>query len=674
MAYTQDGRPLQVATALEKDVLLLQHFEARESMSELFRIRLTMLSEKPDLELTKIIGTNMTAAVGTGEAWRYFNGYVRTIRQAETTLDLTTYEAELVPWLWFLTQTRDCRIFHEMTVPDIIEKVFELHGFKGYEKKLQATYRERVMVVQYRETAFDFISRLMEEEGIYYYFTHADGEHKMVLGDDPSGCVPVPEHAKVVFNPGEGTIRGEEHVNAVNLQSRVRSTKVALRDFFYETPNEDLNVQREAELESLKLPVYDYPGGYTKAGEGKHYAQVRMEAAAAPQDVLRGKGDCRNFSAGYRFRLEEHPHAAMKKEWLLVEVLHKASLAEGAYRSGVQKTADSGYENRFVCIPHETPFRPARRTPLPVIGTQTAIVVGPSGEEIHTDKFGRIKIQFHWDRIAKLDDKASCWVRVAQLMAGKKWGFIHLPRIGQEVVVEFEEGNPDRPIVTGCVYNGEAMPPFELPGNKTMSGMVSRSSKDAKGENITIIRVEDKKGEEQLFIQAEKNEDIRVKNDCYEWVGNDRHLVVENDQVETVNNDRSETVERDHKETIGRDRNLKVEGKESIEVTKSRSVVVTGDVTEEFKKNHSEVVTDDYYLKATNICIEGTENVTVKVGGSYVAIDSSGVKIGTDGDIVLEASGDVEVSGSNVKVTGQSQVEVSGSSMVKVSGGTIKLN
>jgi type VI secretion system secreted protein VgrG len=343
------------------------------------------------------------------------------------------------------------------------------------------------------------------------------------------------------------------------------------------------------------------------------------------------------------------------------------------------------------------PFRPSRITPMPTIaGPQVAVVVGPSGEEIHTDEYGRVKVQFPWDRQGMKDDNSSCWIRVSQNWAGKNWGAMIIPRITQEVIVEFLEGDPDRPIITGRVYNADNMPPYDLPDNKTMSTMKSNSSKEGQGFNE--IRFEDKKGEEQIFVHAEKNQDVRVKNDSFEWIGNNRHLVVKKDQIEHVENNRNEKVDADHKEEIGKDRNLKVKGKEAKAVDGSLSLTVGDDVIEVFKKNHSEETTKDYYLKADNIVIEGMTNVTVKVGDSFIAIESGGIKIGTSGDIALEASGNIEQTAMgdvSLKATGNASVKgtgglalestaqaelkapktaVKGDGMLELTGGLVKIN
>ncbi len=299
------------------------------------------------------------------------------------------------------------------------------------------------------------------------------------------------------------------------------------------------------------------------------------------------------------------------------------------------------------------------------------MVVGPSGDEIYTDEYGRVKVKFHWDRYSKADEDSSCWIRVAQVWAGKNWGAMYIPRIGQEVIIEFLEGDPDQPIITGRVYNAQAMPPYEPKSNKTMSTIKSNSSKGGGGFNE--IRFEDKKGEEQIFIHGEKNLDVRVKNDRFETVVNNRHLHVEKDKFEHIDNNRSETVGADHKEEIGKDRHLNVKGKEAKEITDSMSVTVKGDVIEVFKANHSEETTSDYYLKAKNVVIEGLENITLCVGGSYIAIETAAIEIKTSGELKIEGA-TVDVKGTTVNVKGSATTTIEGGAKAEVKGGIVMIN
>jgi type VI secretion system secreted protein VgrG len=423
--------------------------------------------------------------------------------------------------------------------------------------------------------------------------------------------------------------------------------------------------------------LFDYPGEYFERGEGDAYARVRIEEVQSQYERVHGSASVRGICAGGLFTLTDYPRADQNREYLVLATQHALTL--GDYESGGGEGLQ--FDCSFEAMPADTPFRLALVTPKPIVqGPQTAIVVGKAGEEIFSDEFGRIKVQFHWDRQGKADENSSCWMRVAQMWAGAQWGALSIPRIGQEVMVDFIEGDPDRPIVTGRVYNADNMPPYKQPDHKTKSGIKSRSSKGGGGFNE--LRFEDLKGEEQVFLHAEKNLDIRVKHDRFETVVNNRHLVVEVDKLEHVKNDRHEKVDHHHSEEIGGDRNLKVTGKEAKAVEGSLSLKVTGDVAEAFKASHSEQTTGDYYLKAANIVIEATSNVTIKVGNSFIAIESGGIKIGTSGQIVLDAKADVKVTGTaGVKVESPAQVglqgtqtSVKGTAMVEVQGALVKIN
>ncbi len=536
--------------------------------------------------------------------------------------------------------------------------------------------------MQYRETDFNFVSRLMEQVGIYYYFDHEDGKHTLVLADSISSHEPFPKYETVSYVPPGRIAEDREHLSEWAVEKTVQPGACALNDFNYEKPKSALETRSQVSREhaAAEFEVYDYPGEYGEYDHGETLSRLRVEEFHARHETARGTGDVRGIKVGATFELAEHFRDDQNREYLVTS--STCTLANDAFDSArAVRDAGSTFAVSFCAVRSEQPFRTARTTPKPIVqGPQTAIIVGKSGEEIWTDELGRVKAQFHWDRYGKADENSSCWIRVAQFWAGKNWGAMFLPRIGQEVVVEFLEGDPDRPLITGRVYNGESKPPYALPDNATMSTIKSNSSKG--GEGFNEIRFEDKKDEEQIFIHAQKNQDIRVENDSYEWVGHDTHLVVKNDQVEQIENDRQETVDRDHVEEIGRDRHLKVSGKEAVEIAESQSTKVGGDVAEVYESNHSEQTTGDYYVSAENIVIEGSSNITLKVGQSYIAIEAGGIKIGTVGSLETESTGETALKGtSGVKIESPATAEltststtVNGDAMLTVSGGLVKIN
>jgi len=642
---TQIHRTIAVGTPLGDDVLLMRSFQFTERLGRPFEMVLDMLSTQSNIDFSKIVGQNVTVRIQkpVDNQPRYFNGIVRQFSQVGASGRLTNYKALVVPWLWLLTRTSDCRIFQEMTVPDIIKKVFRDHGFTDFDDRLSGSHRKWEYCVQYRETDFNFVSRLMEQEGIYYYFTHENGKHKMVLADSKSAHEPFGGYEEIIYRPPTSEFRQKEVITDLSVSQEVQPGTYAHTDFDFKAPAKDLQAKSQVQRQhaAADFEIYDYPGEYDQTGDGQNYAKSRIEELQAGFEVARGSGDVRGVATGCKFTLKDHPTSSFNRDYLIVETDIEASTDE--YDSAAPGTVRKGvsFKSGIVAIDYGTQYRAARTTPLPMIrGPQTAIVVGPGGDEIYTDKYGRVKVQFHWDRYSKADESSSCWIRVSQAVAGKKWGHIFLPRIGQEVIVEFLEGDPDRPIITGRVYNDKVMPPYDLPANKTMSTLKSNSSKGGSGFNE--IRFEDKKGEEQIFIHGEKNQDVRIKNDCFEWIGNNRHLIVKKDQFEHVENNRHEVVDADHMEEIGKDRHLKVKGKQAMEVVGSKSLKVGGDVAEKFGSNHSENVAMAYYLKAgMTIVIEAGVGITLKCGGNSVVVDPSGVTI--KGSIVT-------VDGSMVKI------------------------
>jgi type VI secretion system secreted protein VgrG len=630
--YEQQDRLLEITTTLGQDALLLHSLTGSESISRLFRFSVDLLSESSDISFDRIVGQRVSISIAqAGGDKRYLNGFVSRFSQTGSGARFIHYRAEVVPWLWFLTRTAACRIFQNMTVPDIVSKVFKDFGFNDFKNSLQGTYDQWDYCVQYRETAFNFISRLMEQEGIFYFFEHEKDKHTLVLADRPSAHKPCPGQPKGRLDYTAGTLLKEDVIHDWHLEQELRTGKYSLKDYNFETPSTNLEVKEPSIISvdgNSKYEIYDYPGEYEKKGQGETLAKTRMQEEEMTHLLATGSSDCRGFTAGYRFDLEGHSRKDMNKSYVLTEVHHSASVGE-SYADNASN--DEGhYSNTFNCIPHSVPFRPARITPKPFVqGPQTAVVVGKSGEEIWVDKYGRVKVQFHWDREGKKDENSSCWVRVSQPWAGKNWGAVWIPRIGQEVIVDFLEGDPDQPIITGRVYNAEQMPPYALPDNQTRSTFMSRSSKGGGSANYNEIRFEDKKGSEQIFVNAEKDMDLRVENDSREFVGNDRSLIVKGNQKEKVEGDL-------HGEAVG-NRNEKVGQTMSLQVGQN--------LQEKSGQNFAHEAGMEIHLKAgMNVVIEAGMELTIKGSGGFINIGPAGVAI--SGTLVLINSGGAAGSGS----------------------------
>jgi type VI secretion system secreted protein VgrG len=611
-----------IGTKLETRVV---EFTARERISFPFELKVSLASEE-EINFDDVVAKEALLTILGEEANRYIHGIINQFRRTGSKGRFFLYQATVVPSFWLLSLEQDCRIFQNKDVPEIVKQVLQDGGIPQdrFDFRLQSQSPVREYCVQYRETDLNFISRLLEEEGIFYFFEHSENRHVLVFADSSAAYQPIQGEAKVTYNVAEGMVPEEESVYHFIVSRGIHSGKATQRDFNFEKPSLDLTTQ-EQEKTYQKLEVYDYPGRYLDPGRGKKLSQVRLQELVTFQERAEGRSVCPRFTPGFTFKLTDHDWDKFNREYLLVEVLHTGSQPQVLE----EKAAGEGfrYGNDFLGIPSSVSFRPERKTSRPVVeGVQTAIVVGPKGGEIYPDKYGRVKVQFHWDREGKYDEKSSCWIRVAQLWAGPGWGAMYIPRIGQEVVVDFLEGDPDRPMIIGGVYHGNNMPPYPLPDEKTKSTIKSDSSLGGGGFNE--IRFEDKKGQEQIFIHAEKDKDIRIKNDLREWIGNETHLIVKKDQLEMTEGDKHLTVKGDH--------NQKVDG------TVSRKVGV--DLHEKVGNNYALDAGMEIHLKAgMNLVIESGTTLSLKVGGNFVNINSGGVFI--KGTMVMINSGGAAGSG-----------------------------
>jgi type VI secretion system secreted protein VgrG len=595
--YLEENRYLYVESGLGANELLLESFTGSEGISRLFSFQLELLSENHRISFERILGQPISFGVSgsEGDEPRCFHGVVTSFAQLPDTARLARYRAVVSPRLWTLTRKQNCRIFQGQSATDIISTVLQGVDFT---LELQGSPDTREYCVQYRETDFDFISRLMEEEGLFYFFRFERGAHKLVVADSPAAHRDMPGGKTLLYEYSSGGLREAGRVSDWVKTQQLGSGKYSLTDYCYGSPSAGMDVNESTagsvqvgrithDLKAggdSRLEVYDYPGRYglrAQAGTGserrigQNYARAGIEQMEAAQFVIRGESNIFSLTPGYRFALSRHPNA--DGDYVLTAATHSAS--EGGFHSAAE-IGRNHYSNLFECLPAETPFRPARVSPKPhVYGCQTAVVVGPSGEEIYVDDAGRIKVQFHWDRLGKNDASSSCWIRVASFWAGKAWGAVHLPRIGQEVVVDFLEGDPDCPIVVGSVYNGANRPPYDLPANKTQSGVKSRSSKGGGPSNYNEIRFEDKMGAEMVTVHAERDLETEVEHDERRHVMHDCNTTVDHDDTLKVGNNQTITimVNRDAK-TIGNDTET-VNGNKSVTVLGSESRRVTSRTT-----------------------------------------------------------------------------------------------
>ncbi|MBR0667384.1 type VI secretion system tip protein VgrG [Roseomonas hellenica] len=606
-AYDQSERLLRIDTPLGDSKALLIELDGEDAISRPFLFRIAFATREPEAKVRKLLGKPVTLWVGANSepGHRPVHGHVRRLtRRHSGRLDTHLWQAEVVPALWFLSQKADCRIFQSMTVPQVLDKVFQIHGLTAVEQRgLTGSYPKLDYCVQYRETALDFVSRLMEEVGLFYWHEHKDGQHTLVIADQNQRAPKlVPE--TITY----GGLSTEEKLTWFEQDLEFRTGTWAMRDYNFETPTTNMGANKPTHLDVSRMKdheVFDYPGRYTNPGEGGTVTRLRIEQEEARHRIMRGGGDTKTMTAGYRVTIDDQDGVGAEL-CLITEVRHTAR--DTSFWASDEDAEGSRYGNEFAAIPASVPYRPARTTPRPFVrGTQTATVTGPAGSEIHTDKYGRVKLRFHWDRNpdGTADEQSSCWVRVSQIWAGANWGAMHIPRVGHEVVVDFLEGDPDRPLITGRVYNADNMPPWALPGNKTQSGIKSNSSLGGGGSNE--FRFEDKKGSEQIYLHAQKDLDSIVENNETRHVKKNRTTTIDGNETLFVNGAlRKTVVDADFDETV----------------TGTEKRTITGPITEN--------VTNTYTMNVT----AGALNITTLSGVNISSPAAINITSGTAVNIV----------------------------------------
>lgn len=653
-------RQIEVAKSpLGKDKLLPRRMQVYEHLSQPFIFELELLSEDANIKLKDLLGKNISISVqGKDKQKRYLDGIVSTFShtgQIESHgVRYSTYRATLRPWLWLLTRTSNCRIFQEKKVKEIIQEVLKDHKFAEVDyNKLKGTYEKRDYCVQYRETDFDFLSRLMEEEGIYYYCKHESNKHTLVLCDSISAHDPGTGYATLRYlAEGGKAVHGQEDVFHWSFTQQVQSGGYTLNAFDFEKPAAKLLAltKNSLEHEHAKLEVYDYPGRYIEKKVGERFTKQRLEALQAGFERAHARTYARGIAVGNTFTLKDYPRSDQNGKYLIVST--ELDMAEPTYMANAPVDGVD-YEKPFTCsftaMDSNTPFRPPLVTPRALVtGPQTAVVVGKKGEEIWTDKHGRVKVQFHWDRDGKKDEKSSCWIRTAQMWAGKNWGGIFIPRMGQEVIVDFLEGDPDQPIITGRVYNGEQKPPYELPKDANKSGIQTRSTKKGDGGTFNELRFDDTKDKEEVYFHAQHDFKRVVENDDFLKVGHDKKD--KGDQTIEIYNDQTITIEKGEQKTTLRT------GDQTTTIEKGNRVinVNSGNQTTAIKKGNRTTT------------IKGNDNVTISTGNQKIKINAGQHVTQAGRAIVLKVGGNslkidqtgVTIKGMVVKIQGNVKVDV----------------
>lgn len=684
LLYSQENRAIKIAippdeplkTPLGDDLFLLACFTGHEAISRLFQFDLHLQSKQTDVDIASILGKAATVSLVLPDgSERYFNGIVSAMSHAGAgkagdgsgLLGLMEYRASLVPWIWLLTRQSDCRIFQSLTVPEIITQIFakpEYQTAARFDMRLHGEQAKREYCVQYRETDFNFVTRLMEEEGIWYFFEHSDDEHLLVITNYPSYSEDGPESSLQSYDDGAAT----NVISQWSVGAEIRPGKYTHRDYNFTTPSLDLTRSAESSTKS-DYEIYDYPGEYDNFSRGTALANLRIEEEGTPAQVVSGSGSCYDFAPGMKFSLANHYRPSENGDYQLTSVSHSASQADASSTSSEDNNKPLKYSNRFECVPFATRFRPPRVTPEPVMrGSQTATVVGPSGEEIYTDKYGRVKVRFHWDRSTGAPEDTSCWIRVSQPSAGSGWGSVQIPRVGQEVIVDFLEGDPDQPIITGRVYNGDQMPPYPLPDKGMVSGMKSNSTKGGGGYNE--ISMDDTKSKEQITVHAQ----------------HDMGTTVEHDDTQTVKNNRAINVSGTHSETIAKDTSITVtQGNFKLDVQKgTHTHHVKGDVHETYDSNQETHVANNILIQSNNakITVDAKTEIFLHCGQSFISLKQDGTIVISGQNIQIVGAQTVKAGVGNQNVVCDVQkVAISGAGinanaigMHNISGAVVKIN
>ncbi|NMZ32959.1 type VI secretion system Vgr family protein [Pseudomonas proteolytica] len=574
MLFNQASRLAKITSPLGPDVLLLNEMGGGEELGRLFSYELQLNSLDANIDLNQLLGKPMSVGLQLADGGeRYFHGIVARCSQNIDQGQFASYQVTLRPWLWLLSRTSDCRIFQNLSIPQIIKQVFRDLGFSDFEDALSRPYREWEYCVQYRETSFDFVSRLMEQEGIYYFFRHEQDRHVLVLADAYGAHTTVPGYASVPYYPKDEQQRERDHMHNWHLAQQVQPGSLELNDYDFQRPSASIDVRSAMPRPHTAgdYPLYDYPGTYVKSEDGEHYARTRIEALQTLHEQVEFSGNARGLGSGHLFSLTGFSRRDQNREYLILAARYY--ITQERLESG-GGAASAQFDSSLTCIDVQQSFRPLANTHRPVVkGPQTALVVGPKGEEIWTDQYGRVKVHFYWDRHDQSNENSSCWIRVSQSWAGKNWGSMQIPRIGQEVIVSFLEGDPDRPIITGRVYNAEQTVPYDLPENATQSGMKSRSSKGGSPANFNEIRMEDKKGLEQLYIHAERNQDIVVEVDESHSVGHDRNKSIGHNETVTIGNNRLRIVKQEDVLSVGQKKTDSISQSYVIEVGENLRLV-----------------------------------------------------------------------------------------------------
>ncbi len=607
-----------------------------ERMSEPYEFELEVLSS--DTSLPDYIGREAYYRLEIGSAITFRHGLLNQITVTNVDDSNVRYLVSLVPSITRLELKSDCRIFQDVTIEDVLGSVFEEHGIEAYELNLGNTHSPKSYLVQYRETDLDFLHRIMEEEGLFYYFEHDHSGHTLVITDDAAAYKTLSGGSQSLhYGASAGTA---ERVKEFSLSQLAATNAVRLRDFNYELPGANLDVSRQVPRTTSLHELYDYPGGYKMRSDGQRQARWRFDAERLHARSADAVTNSSRLAPGFTFKLSGHPYRPANKSYVATEVIHH----------GEQDSASGRllrYENNVVCLSEKTPYRLTDRYPsLTMQGPQTATVVGPSGEETHVDELGRVKVQFHWDREGEFDEHSSAWIRVAQSSAGNSWGHFVIPRVGSEVLVDFVNGDPHRPVIIGSLYNGSNHVPYPLPENKNITALKTKSTPSGRGFNELIF--DDTAGSERVSLRAQKDLSLLVQNDHHENIASNFNVNISNDATIAIGNDRTESVGSNRSLTIGGSKTEQVSKSYSLDIGDDHTCSVGKKLTQEIADHYTCTVGKNATVNAKSILFEAMDAIAFKVGDARVEMKKSGdIKI-EGKKIDIKASGKLTMKGSNI--------------------------
>lgn len=669
-------------------------FKSQERISSPYLAEVSLASSS-EIKFKNIVQKEALLTLIGLESNRYIHGIVRKFEHTgksgtNTNKEKYLYRAEIVPFTQLLSLEQDCHIFQNKNVQDIVTDIFKDSGVPSnrYEFRLKNKEHKRRFCVQYRETDLDFINRILQEEGIYYFYEHSKDNHFMVFADDPTRHKSIAGNSKITFKPPSGRVPEIEVINNIEFSQRLRPGTYSQTNYNFKHVSTPLDMKDKSKEENVqKYEIYDYPGQYGEQDKGKKLTRISREAYNALQEQVIGESNCPRLLPGQTFSLDGYDLESFDKEYFLIEVT-----AAGGQAQALEEVSGSGetsYGNNFVAVPSSINYRPKKSIEKPYVrGIQTATVVGPENEEIYVDEYGRVKVQFHWDRKGKKNEQSSCWLRCAQAWGGAGRGSMFIPRIGDEVIVSFLEGDPDWPLITGSVYNGANPPLYDLPGNKTRSTIRTKSYPRSNGYNE--LRFEDKAGSEEVYLQGERDWNILIKNDKGQTVGHDETLTVGNNRekmvgfnqtvsiganhTETIGANKTETVAINKAETIGVAKELTVGGLYQVSVGAAMNETVVAAKTEEVgltkavyvgmhmnekvlgnrviavDKNMSTTVEQNSTLKAKTITLEAADEIIFKTGDSTISMKSSGEIVIKGASLTENASGEIVIKGARTAI------------------------